>query len=85
MSSYLRRIEKRIMKAAGVKITRHNVPYTDKAGVPQVRIVSICADKDEVLGDKFPQRIPRKFVAPPMGNDYLARVSREQRRMLPAA
>lgn len=85
MSSYLRSIEKRIMKRAGVSITRHEVPYTDKAGVAQVRKIAICADKDDVFGDRFPQRIPRKFIAPPKGNDYLARVSREQRRMLPAA
>lgn len=85
MSSYLRSIEKRIMKRAGVKITRHTVPYTDKAGVERTKQLAICADKDEVFGDRFPQRIPRKFIAPAMGNDLLARVAREQRRLLPAA
>lgn len=65
MSSLLRRLEKRIMKASGMKKFATPVPgqtYAD--GSPAM--VQVIADRDaEVYGNRWPQRIPRKFSAPP--------------------
>jgi hypothetical protein len=67
MSSLLRRIEKRIMKKAGMKKITATVPASRMAGgieVPYEKKVTLVYDADEDFGSKWPRAIPRKYVAP---------------------
>ena len=68
MSSLIRRLEKRMMKASGMKMFRTPVPgQTHDDGSPVM--VQVVADKDaNIYGNRWPQRIPRKFIAPVRGN-----------------
>lgn len=81
MSSMIRRLEKRMMKAAGMKLFSTPVPGQQHADGSPV-MVQVVADKDaEIYGNRWPSRIPRKFVAPVRGADLTARLFREQRRI----
>lgn len=62
MSNLIRRIEKRLMKAAGM--TKGEKPIFDTDG-KLVRTVPVVTDQDDVeYGRNWPRAIPAKFVTP---------------------
>lgn len=82
MSSMLRRLEKRMMKASGMRRFEAPVPGQQHADGKPV-MVQVIADKEaNVYGNRWPNAIPRRFVPLACGADLVARLAREERNIV---
>lgn len=83
MSSLIRRIEKRIMKAAGMHKQEFTHENPDDPGTP-LKFTLVVDGSGANYGADWPPVIPRKFSAPPRSDapDVVARVRREERNIV---
>jgi len=83
MSNLVRRIEKRIMKAAGMRKQEFTHENPDDPG-NTLKFTLVVDESGANYGADWPHVIPRKFSAPPRNDapDVVARIRREDRNIV---